>query len=512
MPGTRVLRGSPWLPDNDRTYARVRGRRREGAWSTAFTLVRGAPHGSPCLGVVWEVALVGPDDVRERRKALGRRLALLREAAGYTQHEFAPLTLYGRSTVANVETGGQRAQREFWQRCDEALATGGALTADYDELTGLEQQLRATEAWSAADSPGGDGVAGPGGGFAGAAGGAYVEAERSIMNAVRETSEHAMDAGAWSVSDATVEQVRDDAARIARGFGRMAPAAAVTEILRVRDLATGLLERTRRPAQQQELYLVAAQTAGLLASVSVDLGLWTQAMDYARATYTYGDVVGHSGVRAYARGMQATIAYWTGQPGDAVEYAQAAVDLAPPGIARVRALSVLARAWSHRGAVDEVQRAITAAEHARTGEGRDLLHDLVGGEFGYTPAQQARSASTAWLQVDRPEPAIAAAATALGLTTGQPGDLWWTVPAEARVELATCQLLGGQLDDARQTLAPLWSMPAPWRRVGLVGRLHRVQRVLAEPQWRAVPKARRVVELTSGFVTAHRPPPELPPA
>lgn len=466
------------------------------------------------FGVVWEVALVGPDDVRERRKALGRRLASLREAAGYTQHEFAPLTLYGRSTVANVETGGQRAQREFWQRCDEALATGGALTADYDELTGLEQQLRAAEAWSAASPPAanGDACSGQGGGFAGAAGDAYVEVERSIMNASRETSEHAMDAGAWSVSDATVEQLRDDAARIARSFTRTAPAAAVTEILRVRNRATDLLERTRRPGQQQELYLVVAQTAGLLASVSVDLGLWPQAMDYARATYTYGEVVGHPGVRAFARGMQATIAYWTGQPGDAVEYAQAAVALAPPGVARVRALSVLARAWSHRGAADEVEQAITAAEHARAGDGRDLLHDIVGGEFGYTTAQQARSASTAWLQVNRPKPAITAASTALELAAGHPGDLWWTVPAEARVDLATCQLLGGKLDDARQTLAPLWSTPVPWRRAGLVGRLHRVQHVLAGPQWRGVPKARRMAELASGFVTAHGAPPALPPA
>jgi transcriptional regulator with XRE-family HTH domain len=95
---------------------------------------------SCCLG---RFAEVGPDDVRNRRKALGRRLALFREAAGYTQREFAPLTLYGRSTIANVETGGQRAPREFWQRCDELLRTGGVLTADHDEIILLEQQFLA---------------------------------------------------------------------------------------------------------------------------------------------------------------------------------------------------------------------------------------------------------------------------------------------------------------------------------------------------------------------------------
>ena len=445
---------------------------------------------------------MGPDDVRERRKALGRRLRLFREAAGYTQHEFAPLALYGRSTIANVETGGQRAQREFWQRCDELLATGGVLTADYDEITLLEQQLLAASARSSVSA----------GGFAGTSSDAYVEVERSIMDAARETSEHAMDAGAWAVSDTTIEQLRDDATRIARSFTRLTPAVAVSETLRLRNLAAGLLERTRRPRQQHELYLVVAQAAALLASESVDLGLWPSAMDYARAAYTYGEVIGHDGVRAYTRGMQATIAYWTGRPSEAIEYAEAAVALAPAGVARVRALSVLARAWSHRGAADEVQRAITAAEDARAADGRDLLHDIVGGEFGYTAAQQARSASTAWLQVGRAEPAIAAAATALELASSQPADPWSTVPAEARVDLATCQLLAGQLDNARETLAPLWGMPPDWRRVGLVGRLHRVRRVLSEPQWRAVPKARRMAELASGFVTTHGAPPALPPA
>lgn len=445
---------------------------------------------------------MGPDDVRERRKALGRSLALFREAAGYTQHEFAPLTHYGRSTIANVETGGQRAPREFWQRCDEVLRTGGGLTADHDEIILLEQQVLAATARSSASASG----------FAGSPSDAYVEVERSIMDAARETSEHAMDAGAWAVSDATVEQLRDDATRIARTFTQLTPAVAVSETLRVRNLAVGLLERTRRPRQQQELYLVVAQAAALLASESVDLGLWRSAREYARAAYTYGEVIGHDGVRAYARGMQATIAYWTGQPAEAVEYAEAAVALAPAGVARVRALSVLARAWSHRGAGDEVKQAITAAEDARVADGRDLLHDIVGGEFGYTAAHQARSTSTAWLQVGRAEPAIAAAATALELAGNQPGDPWSTVPAEARVDLATCQLLAGQLDDARDTLAPLWSMPASWRRIGLVGRVYRVQRVLAEPTWRGVPKAQRMAQLAAGFVGAHGAPPALPPA
>ncbi|MFG1918129.1 hypothetical protein [Micromonospora sp. NPDC048898] len=280
----------------------------------------------------------------------------------------------------------------------------------------------------------------------------------------------------------------------------------------MRNLAVALLERTRRPGQQRELYLIVAQAAALLASESVDLGLWPSAMEYARAAYTYGEVAGHDGVRAYARGMQATIAYWTGQTAEAVGYAETAVALAPVGVARVRALAVLARAWSHRGAADNVRRAVSAAEDARGSDGQDLLHDIIGGEFGYTPAQQARSASTAWLEVGHAEPAIAAAVSALNLAGGQPGSEWSTVLAEARADLATCQLLGGHLDTARETLAPLWAMPSDWRRTGLLGRLQRIHRLLSEPQWQAVSNARQVAELASSFGTAHAGRPALPPA
>src|SRR6266542_2579340 len=82
-----------------------------------------------------------PEEVTEARRDLGARLARLRHAKGISQHRFAPLTHYGRSTVANVETGRQKASRDFWQRCDELLSTGGVLVRAFDDL-----ELRARRA------------------------------------------------------------------------------------------------------------------------------------------------------------------------------------------------------------------------------------------------------------------------------------------------------------------------------------------------------------------------------
>lgn len=101
-------------------------------------LMTGACPCSPRRGPV----VIDSEEISEARRALGRQLAALRQAAGYNQHQFAPLTCYGRSTVANVETGRQQVPREFWERCDEVLGTDGALATGADRITAKVQQYR----------------------------------------------------------------------------------------------------------------------------------------------------------------------------------------------------------------------------------------------------------------------------------------------------------------------------------------------------------------------------------
>jgi DNA-binding XRE family transcriptional regulator len=79
--------------------------------------------------------MVSADEVAQARRDLGRSLATLRTAAGYNQHTFAPLMAYHRSSIANVETGRQRLPREFWVQADGVLASGSALTDEYDHIS-----------------------------------------------------------------------------------------------------------------------------------------------------------------------------------------------------------------------------------------------------------------------------------------------------------------------------------------------------------------------------------------
>jgi transcriptional regulator with XRE-family HTH domain len=74
------------------------------------------------------------DTVKELRRQLGRRLAAARKDAGYAQREFATRINYARSTLSTVESGIQRAGRDFWQACDRVLRTGRDFEAAYDRI------------------------------------------------------------------------------------------------------------------------------------------------------------------------------------------------------------------------------------------------------------------------------------------------------------------------------------------------------------------------------------------
>ncbi len=90
----------------------------------------------------------GAETVTQLRRALGRQLAAMRNRAGLSQWELAPLTGYSRSTLSDAELGRHRLRREFWLRCDELLEADGRLVACYDRVesaaAGLRQRARST--------------------------------------------------------------------------------------------------------------------------------------------------------------------------------------------------------------------------------------------------------------------------------------------------------------------------------------------------------------------------------
>jgi DNA-binding XRE family transcriptional regulator len=76
------------------------------------------------------------------RRALGRQLAAMRNRAGLSQWELAPLTGYSRSTLSDAELGRHRLRREFWLRCDELLKADSRLVASYDRTETVAAVVR----------------------------------------------------------------------------------------------------------------------------------------------------------------------------------------------------------------------------------------------------------------------------------------------------------------------------------------------------------------------------------
>jgi hypothetical protein len=306
--------------------------------------------------------------------------------------------------------------------------------------------------------------------------------EEVTIMAAHESSRHATDADG-SVSATVVEQIQAEVWRLARGYATTPPLRMLAEARQARNLAYAALDRTRRPAQTTDLYLTAGQLCGLMAVASFDLAVWDAASEQARAAHVYAELVDHAGLRAWSRGTQALIAYWTGRPRQALVHVEAGIECAPVGTAEARLRSIEARAQACIGGDPRrVADALNAADSAHAGsQAQDDLHDGIGGEFGWGPSRHAACASTALLAAGDATGSVHRARQALSLIAEDPaGGL---VSERACVDLAAAELALGNLDAAEHALPPVWQVPVAQRRHSITDRLAQAARTLSGPRW-----------------------------
>lgn len=75
-----------------------------------------------------------PDHLADQQRTLGRYLAALRQAAGLYQADIARVVPCHRTTVAHAEAGSQLPDVYFWEIADRIVGANGALLASYDQL------------------------------------------------------------------------------------------------------------------------------------------------------------------------------------------------------------------------------------------------------------------------------------------------------------------------------------------------------------------------------------------
>jgi hypothetical protein len=324
--------------------------------------------------------------------------------------------------------------------------------------------------------------------------------ESEIAMTARDAADEAGAAAAQSVSDTTLEQLRDDVTGLARRYSYLSPLDVYLAAKLQREQAEDLRERTQIPVQQQDLLIIAGQASALLSTAAFDLGSLDSAVRLARSAALYGETARFDPLRAYAAGSLAIYAYFAGRPSEAVRHIRAAQAFGGLGdVARARLLSVEARAYGHLGDQGRAQRAMLASEEQNSGR-RDDLHDETAGEFGFDEERLVMSNGTTSFLVGDPLRAEDAARRALQLIAGQPpGRQSVSVKGKAAADVAAAQLQRSDLDGAAASLETVWSVPPARRVTGLLVRTGRLRVALTAPLFRGSQLAAELGEHIEDF-------------
>jgi len=325
--------------------------------------------------------------------------------------------------------------------------------------------------------------------------------EELIVNTGRESMHHAIRA-ASALDPSALEQLHDAAHRAARAYYVTPPLVMLTDLVRLRDTVYEQVDRTHKPRQQAELYLLAGLVCGLLSSVSFDLGHMEVAQEQARAAHTYGSVIDHPALCAWARAQQVTVMYFTARPRRAASLAATALETAPAGTARARLHSLQARSLALIGARQEVRAALGAAADELQRAGDDPFLDEIGGELGFDHSRHALCAGASFVALGDGEQAETEATAALALFGEVPEQSRWVAgELGARADLAAARTLRGDLAGAEDALVPVFTLDVERRTEALTRRLTSLGRVLGTTRYRDAVEASRLGDAIEDFTT-----------
>jgi hypothetical protein len=247
-----------------------------------------------------------------------------------------------------------------------------------------------------------------------------------------------------------------------------------------------------------------------MAMTSLDLGAPHDAMTHARTGYACADNAGHDGLRAWIRGLQANITYWSGRWEDSLRYAQLGTEAAARsrGTAGVLLASSEARALAALNRLDEVHVAVARAAEARDRAQPDEL-DILGGICNFNRPPQLHYAAEALSWGGAPEAGHAErfALEALNAYAAAPQGSSIRNEANTRGALAVARVARGEVDGATEALVPVLELP-PTQRIHTivtsVGRVRTALQTLKDPGRDAIELAGAIEAFTAERLTQPR--------
>jgi hypothetical protein len=283
------------------------------------------------------------------------------------------------------------------------------------------------------------------------------------------------------LSDEAMEQVHDDVRHVAVAYPQRPLTEILSSLVETQDLVFALLERRQRPDHLRQLYFLGGVTGGLLAKASHDLGNPHAALTQARTAFLCADSADHNGLRAWIRGLQALVSYWAGNPHESVRYAQLGSGHAEQANNTTSVWLPVseARAWAALGNQEAAQQALERAQDAWTDVEHDDLDELGGiCRFGHARQLYYAADALAWL------PAAASdterwAQQAIDAYSDETDPDWaFGDQAGSHAALSISRIASGDLEGAREAIAPVLELPAERRINGIVHSARRVHQAL----------------------------------
>jgi hypothetical protein len=324
-----------------------------------------------------------------------------------------------------------------------------------------------------------------------------------VLMAAHEGSEHAARAEEHGIGDTTLEQLRDDLARLARLTDTGEPFTVFQDLRRVRERVYQLLERRLWPREQSDLYFILGCLNCLMGVAADRLGYPDSAEELTRSGFAYATAIDHRPLLGYLRLYLSAFAYRRGMTLRSRDLAADGVRYLDAGSAGAHLYLKLARAAARLGDADAAKRAVAAAHEARERDHRDELLEM-GGEFAVSVATHRWFAGAALSELSGPEPGAAQEIeTAVALYEAGPGpgeQHSYTARSRASISLAAIRLRAGALDAADTAIAPVLALP-PARRVALLGsEVQLIRLELAAPVFRGSAQARDLDERIENFI------------
>lgn len=321
------------------------------------------------------------------------------------------------------------------------------------------------------------------------------------MAAADEASAHAAEAEATHIIGSTLEELDREIRQVSASFLNGDLVEQFAQAARIRRRVYRYLDNSRYPEQSSKLYRLAAELSCLLADASNNLGFPGAAVEQTRSAWTYAEIIGHDGIRAWCRSNQSLLALRSDRPKQAAALAESGLRFAHTPVAEALLHSRAAVALAHVGDAAATMAALTAARQAQErADGHDELFNDVGGMFAFPVAKQSYLAASTLIAVGKPDLAAKEAEQAIDMyTTGPPDERAQGCEASAQIDLATSYLIRHQMDGAYHALGPVLDVP-PNRRVDwLIPRLETFRDHLVRPPFANSYDARRLVDRVDDY-------------